>query len=167
MTLWLVGMMGSGKSSAGALAAEKLGVPFHDTDSEIARRMGCSVAQLWGDLGESAFRDMESATIQRLAGTESVVGTGGGAILDEANRRTMHESGKVVWLTATSPTLAKRVGSGPERPLVAKDSDVVGNIASILEEREPAYADSANELIDTEARTVEEVAEKIAEAWPR
>jgi shikimate kinase len=166
MTLWLVGMMGSGKSSAGALAAENLGVPFHDTDNEIAGRMGCSVAQLWGDLGESAFRDMERATIQRLAGTESVVGTGGGAILDEANRRTMHESGKVVWLTAPSPTLAKRVGSGPERPLLAKDSDVAGNVASILKEREPAYADSADERIDTESRTVEEVAEKIAEAWP-
>ena len=167
MTLWLVGMMGSGKTAAGGLAADALGVPFLDTDAEIARRMGCSVAQLWGDLGESAFRDMERAALQRVAGTEAIVGTGGGAILDEGNRRTMHESGKVVWLTAPSTTLAKRVGSGQERPLLAKDSDVAGNIASILEEREPAYADSADERIDTESRTVQEVAEKIAEAWPR
>ena len=166
MTLWLVGMMGSGKTSAGGLAADTLGVPFLDTDAEISRRMGCSVAQLWGDLGESAFRDMERAAIQRVAGTEAVVGTGGGAILDETNRRTMHESGTVVWLTAPAETLAKRVGSGPERPLLAKDSDVAANLAAILDERARAYAESADEQIDTDSRTVAEVAEKIAESWP-
>ena len=167
MTLWLVGMMGSGKTSAGEQAAESLGVPFFDTDAEIARRMGCSVAQLWGDLGESAFRDMESAAIQRLAGTEAIVGTGGGAVLDEANRGKMRESGKVVWLKAAASTLAERVGSGPERPLLAEDSDVAGNLTTILDERTSAYGDSADLQIDTEGRSLEEVAEEIAALWPR
>jgi len=166
MTLWLIGMMGSGKSAAGRLAAGALGVDFADTDEEIASRMGCSVAQLWGNLGESAFREMEKAALSRLSGAKAVVATGGGVVMDPANRALMRESGTVIWLTASPATLASRVGAGDTRPLLAGAAPVEESLDAILRERTKAYASASHSQIDTEGRTVEQVAEEIAALWP-
>ena len=166
MTLWLVGLMGSGKTSAGRLAASNLGLPFSDTDEVVARRMGCSVAQLWGDLGEAAFRDMEKVALEDLAHSDGVVATGGGVVLDEENRRTLVSSGKVVWLEASPAVLAKRLEGAEGRPLLlVPDGDRYSVLVRQLAERAELYAEVASHRITTDELTVEQVADRIEEIW--
>ncbi len=166
MTLWLVGMMGSGKTSAGRLAASNLRVEFSDTDEVVARRMGCSVAQLWGDLGEAVFRDLEKVAVRALAGREGIVATGGGVVLDAENRETMVSTGPVLWLEASPAVLARRLKGSEGRPLlVVPDGERESVLARHLEERASLYAEVATHRIATDDMTVEEVALRIGELW--
>lgn len=164
MTLWLVGMMGSGKSSAGRLAAEKLEVSFFDTDEVVAERMGCSVAQMWGELGEAAFRDLEKVAVASVAGKEAVVATGGGAVLDRDSRDLMSDSGPVIWLRASPSVLAARVDSVSGRPLLA-DTDTEDALSRHLVERDELYERLATHRIDTDALAIDAVAGLIEEVW--
>lgn len=164
MTLWLVGMMGSGKSSAGESAARHLGVDFYDTDRVVAERMGCSVAQLWGRRGETAFRDLEKVATSSLAGKEGIVSTGGGVVLDEGNRELITGSGVVIWLKASPSVLADRLDGHENRPLLSGN----GNeevLAEILAQREPLYRQVADHEIETDEMDVPEVADAIGAIW--
>jgi shikimate kinase len=163
--LWLVGMMGSGKSLVGPALAERLQLRFVDTDEEIAERIGCSIAQFWGERGEEAFRNMESATISRLSGDASaVIAAGGGAVLRESNVAAMRGSGRVAWLTATAPTLAARVGSGADRPLLVEDA-TADRLAEILGARSDLYAGAADVAIDTEGANPTDIVDRIEVWW--
>jgi shikimate kinase len=163
--IWLIGMMGAGKSTVGRQLATRLGIDHHDTDEEISARTGCSVAQLWGARGERAFRDLEAATIGRLAGTApSVISTGGGVVLDPANVARMRESGMVVWLIASPATLAARVGNGRSRPLLTA-ADSAERLGEILEQRGSLYAEAAEAVISTDGVPVGVVVERIEELW--
>jgi len=117
-------MMGSGKSSAVALAAQHPGVSFVDIDEEIAAAQGTSIAKLPADSGERAFHEMETAAIGRVAGTRAIVSTGGGAVLDPSNRYRMRTTGTVVWLRARPEMLAARLAEASEgRPLLDEHPD--------------------------------------------
>ena len=165
MTLWLVGMMGTGKSSAGRLAAERLGVEFVDVDEAVALDAGMAIPELWERLGEGEFRRIETAMIEQVAGTEAVVSTGGGAVLAAANRRRMRDTGRVVWLRATPAVLESRLDDAGDRPLLGGDSDRTNTITRLLEERSRAYEDAADYEIDTSPISVEEVAMRIEQLW--
>ncbi|HEU5112125.1 MAG TPA: shikimate kinase [Acidimicrobiia bacterium] len=165
MTLWLVGMMGTGKSSAGRLAAERLGVEFVDVDEAVASEVGMAISELWERLGEGEFRRIETAMIEQVAGTEAVVSTGGGAVLAAANRRRMRDTGRVVWLRATPAVLDGRLDDAGDRPLLGGDSDRTNTITRLLEERSRAYEDAADYEIDTSPMSVEEVAMRIEQLW--
>jgi shikimate kinase len=165
MTLWLVGMMGTGKSSAGLLAAERLGVEFVDVDDAVAIEAGLAIPELWDRLGEAEFRRIETAVIERVAGTEAVVSTGGGAVLAAANRRRMRDTGRVVWLRAAPAVLERRLENAGDRPLLAGDPDRTARIAELLEERSRAYEDAADYEIDTSRMSVEDVAMRIEQLW--
>jgi shikimate kinase len=160
-TLWLVGMMGSGKSTVGPLVAEALGVPFVDLDAVTAARAGAEVADLVsGD--EPGFRAMERDAVREVAGTEAVVATGGGVVVDAANTETMRATGVVVWLDAAVEVLAERVGDGSGRPLL--EGEGVSALRRILGERADAYRSAAHRVVAAEA-SPEEVAERVLEAW--
>lgn len=162
--LWLVGMMGSGKSLIGPGLAERLRLSFVDTDEAMAARMGCSIAQFWGERGEAAFRSMEAVAISEIsAGPPAVVATGGGAVLQDTNVVAMRGSGRIVWLRAAVETLASRVGSGSGRPLLAGDASV-DRLAEILESRRHQYTSAADVIIDTDDVDPEESIDRI-EAW--
>ena len=164
--LWLVGMMGSGKSVVGPRMALRLGLPFVDTDAEIVNRTGASIAQLWMQRGEAGFRELESTTIARVAaGDASVVATGGGAILDPANVMAMRASGRVLWLSASADTLRERLGSGVGRPLLMGDAGV-GELDTIMEERRDRYAEAADHVVATDEVEIEQLVDTI-EAWWR
>jgi shikimate kinase len=165
MTLWLIGMMGSGKTTVGRLAAKTLGVEFIDTDQEIAWRVGCSVAQLWGELGESAFRDMEKAAVARVAGLNAVVATGGGAPLDPGSREIMGSSGKVVWLRVSPAVTVERIGDPKDRPLLANIPSTEAAVRSLLEERADAYQSAADLIVDTDGHEPEDLAREVVDAW--
>jgi shikimate kinase len=160
--LWLVGMMGTGKSSAGERAAELAGAPFHDTDQLVVARSGVAIGTLWEDEGEVAFRRLESEVIADLASTEGIVATGGGSVLDAVNRSRM--TGTVVWLTAEPATIVRRTETGSARPLLTGDR-LVGRIADLLEQRASLYERVSSHRIATDRRTVDEVAEEIASLW--
>lgn len=162
MTIWLVGMMGSGKTTAGSLAAALLGIEYIDLDDEVVAESGRSIADIWGEGGEDAFRTLESEAVRRVAGGEAVVGTGGGVVLDRTNREMMESSGTVVWLTAEAETLAARVGPGDDRPLLSDVGDVATRLREIQTERHLAYSLTAHVQIDTTSMTPIEVAERIS-----
>lgn len=164
MTMWLVGMMGSGKTAAGRLAASQLGVEFADTDELIAATVGTPVVEVWQAQGESRFRVLESGVVAGLTGFVGVVAAGGGAVLDEANRRQMSQ-GTVVWLRASPQRLADRVGGSPDRPLLKRGPSPAAVLSSLLEERKSIYAGMADHQIDTEHLAVDEVARRIGELW--
>ena len=164
MTMWLVGMMGSGKTSAGRLAASSLGVEFSDTDVVVAERMGCSVAQLWGEVGEASFRDLEKVATAYLANRSGIVATGGGVVLDADNRRILSESGRVVWLKASPSVLSDRIESNTDRPLLPGSGQVEA-LEALLEERSAFYAEVSDHLIDTDDNDLVEVAHEIEAVW--
>jgi shikimate kinase len=163
--IWLIGMMGAGKTAVGRELASRLGLDFADTDAEVVARTGCSIAHLWGERGEAAFRDMERAALRHLADRDpAVIATGGGAVLDPDNVATMRRSGLVVWLTATDATLARRVGDATTRPLLDA-GDSRAQLAAILEERLPDYTNAAHHAVSTEGVTTAEVAAIIEALW--
>lgn len=166
MTLWLVGMMGSGKTSAGRIAAAHLEVEFIDTDEMIARGMGWPIPQLWGRMGERAFRDKEKAVTAGLAGKKAIVSTGGGVVLDDENRRLMSATGPVVWLRASPGVLAERIAMTESRPLLHNSTmPAAETLTEILGERERLYEEVATHRIDTDDLDLEEVARSLEAIW--
>lgn len=161
--IWLIGMMGAGKSAVGIAVAERSGIPHVDTDEEIERRAGSSIGRLFETVGEPTFRLFEAAVVGELArgGEPRVVSTGGGAILEPESVDAMRETGCVVWLTATAPELAERVGDGSGRPLL--DDDTESGLETILERRRPLYEAAAHHMVSTSGRDPRTIAEEIVE----
>jgi len=167
----LVGMMGAGKSTVGRLLARRLGRPHVDTDRVVEQESGMSIPDLFASRGEGAFRSWESKVLaDTLAGPgATVVSVGGGAVLDPDNRARLRRAGTVVWLRARPDTLARRVGRGATRPLLA--SDDAGAAVEVLRridaERRPLYEEVADVTVDVDARTLEAVTDAVARAVPQ
>ena len=141
-TITLVGLMGAGKSSVGRRLAATLGLPFRDADEEVERAAGRSVAEIFADLGEAAFRDGERRVIARLLDEPPhVLATGGGAFMNPETRRLILERSTAVWLKADVELLARRVARKSDRPLLhGRDPrDVLAELARV---REPVYAEA-------------------------
>ncbi len=160
----LVGMMGSGKSTVGAALAARLGVAHLDSDAEVRRRTGRSVPEIWRAEGEAAFRAEESRVLaDALARPDRcVVDIAGGAVLDPANRAMIRRGGTVVWLRARPETLARRVGSGEGRPLLA--GDPAGAVRRLEAQRRPLYSELAECVVDVDDLTPAEVVERVVGA---
>lgn len=166
--LWLIGMMGSGKSTVGVEVAARAGVDFVDTDVLVASVTDSSIADLWANEGEHAFRRLENEMIASAAGGDPmVVATGGGAVLEQTNIDLMRASGLVIWLEATPETLAARVGKDGSRPLVANTDDPVRALAELLESRREDYSRAAHHRIRTDGRDTADIAEEVIGLWNR
>jgi len=158
-------MMGTGKSSVGRALGDRLGLRFVDTDDIVTSRMGCSIAELFGSQGEQAFRDMEMAAINEVAGESSkVVATGGGVVLAPENVRTMRDSGLVVWLQADAETLWQRIGNSARRPLL-QNEDPLTTLKELLTTRTPIYESAAHVTVATGKLELEIVVDRIEELW--
>ena len=165
MPLWLIGMMGAGKSTVGQALAARTGRPFLDTDRLVEDAAGLAVVEVFEEEGEAAFRLHESQAIRAAAGVaEAVVATGGGAVLLSNNVRVMKSSGPVVWLQADPVTLADRIGIAPGRPLLM-DVDVAERLSVILENRREDYEKAADHIVATDDFSVDEVAELLEKLW--
>jgi shikimate kinase len=160
--IWLVGMMGSGKSTVGAALAGRLGWVALDTDAVVEARAGKPIAALWREQGEPAFRAFEVGAIAEASATAepTVISVGGGAVLDPANRARMSGSGSVVWLQAAVPTLVTRIGTGASRP--ALGDDPLSAVAGVDEARRPHYRQLADMVVQVDELTPDEIAEIIA-----
>lgn len=161
IVVFLTGFMGSGKSSVGKIVAEKLGCRFIDLDVEICAAAGCSINDIFAREGEQSFRNLESTQLKNVlsAGEVSVVATGGGAVIAEANRSLMRRSGVIVNLKVTLEQVLVRLKECSNRPLLAGE-DAVKRAETLMNEREQFYA-AADIRIDTDGKSVEDVATEI------
>lgn len=149
--VWLVGMMGAGKSTLGPRLAARLGRAFVDADAVLEHEAGASVAELFATRGETAFRALERDLMERLAGDDAVVALGGGAIAQPGAPERLAASGTVVYLRACPETLLARVGDAESRPLLAgrPPAERLERLRALLAEREAAYA-SARVVVDVD-----------------
>lgn len=155
--VWLIGVMGAGKTAAGRAAATTLEVPFSDTDALVEERAGTSIAALWKAHGEEHFRRLEAEAVEMAGGGVGIVATGGGAVLSEANRAWM--TGTVIWLTARPETITRRIDR-EGRPLLGEGS-LDDEIRRITAERVPWYESVATHSIATDDLEVHQVAAEI------
>ena len=138
--LILTGFMGTGKSAVGRLLAEQLGRPFVDTDVLIEEQTGQSINEIFSQQGVAAFRRMESAVVQELAGrTGLIIATGGGTLVDPKNQARMMDSGTVVCLSAQPDEIFSRVSDNDRRPLL-QVPDPHEAVEQLLAQREAAYS---------------------------
>ena len=150
----LVGLPGSGKSTVGRALARRLGLVCVDSDHEIERRLGCSIAAYFADRGEAAFRDLEEAVIDELSQRQGLVlSTGGGAVLRQANRQRLHERGTVIYLRSSPEQLYRRLRHDTKRPLL-QGGDPLQKLRSLHAERDPLYRECAHYVIDTHGATL-------------
>ena len=157
----LVGAPGSGKTTVGAVLADRLDLPFHDVDAVITERVGKPVAEIFADDGEAVFRAFEEATTAELLALPGVLALGGGAVLSPATRASL-QGHRVVWLRIGLAAAVKRVGLDTARPLLL--GNVRGRLLTLLNERAVLYAEVATETVDTDALTPDAVADRIAAA---
>ena len=157
----LVGMMGAGKTTTGMLAAGKLGWRYLDSDAEVQRETGLTVPEIFARDGETAFRAAETDVLRRACESPEpvVVSVAGGALLRPENRVLVRASGRVVWLRARVETLARRVGDGAGRPLLGGDPAAALRQLEVV--RRPLYAEVADDIIDVDDLSPEEVATRI------
>lgn len=162
----LIGFMGSGKSTVGRELHQRLGYPLVDMDQVIEQRAGKSIAAIFAEDGEEAFRDAETGLLGELcdpAAARRIISTGGGVIGREHNRRLLRQLGYVVWLHAPVPVIVERTSKNRERPLLHTD-DPVARITALLELREPLYAGAANLKVETAGLDSHELATGILES---
>jgi 3-dehydroquinate synthase len=151
--------MGTGKSAVGQILAQRLGWAFVDTDRRVGAREHATIPQIFARHGESYFRDAEARVIAEVAGRhETIIATGGGAVLRPENMQRLRERGWVVSLTAPADALLKRLGDGERRPLVR--GDVRQNVVKLLDQRRPLYRD-ADLMVDVSVATPERVADVV------
>lgn len=156
----LVGMMGAGKSAVGRALAELLAVPFLDSDAEIERAAGSSIAEIFARDGEAFFRDRESEVLRRLLeGGPLVLATGGGVWMQARNRAVIEARGVAVWLNADADLLWERVRGNDKRPLL-RGPDPRGTLERLLSERLPLYRLAALEVRAEPGLSVAGMAEK-------
>jgi len=157
----LVGLPGSGKSSAGSLLAGRLGIPFADSDDLIVEATGRSIPAIFAEDGEPAFRELESRVISRaLAEFDGVLALGGGAVTTECVRQRLDDANvPVLQLTADEPELLLRLQSSPQRPLLA--GDPAGRLAVLAVERAELYQAVATMTVSTAGKPLNQVVEEL------
>lgn len=154
----LIGFMGSGKSTVGAILAEKLGYELIDTDELVVDRAGAPIARIFAEKGEAGFRDLEAAVIQSLSGrSHAVIAAGGGAPAQARNRRFFAESARTFHLRVSFHEVRQRTRGDLGRPLLSQDDDVVRR----LHEGRLAVYEELGEPVETDGRTPLEVADRI------
>jgi shikimate kinase len=165
INLYLVGMMGAGKSAVGRPLARALGYRFVDADTAIEQVAGRSIPSLFADEGEAGFRDLETAVLGQIAGWHSlVVATGGGVVTRPENWGHMRQ-GVVIWLDAPEAELLRRLNADTTpRPLLSSD-DPAARLQALLQERLPLYG-QADLRISQGDGTPEQVAAQVLEALP-
>lgn len=168
--LYLVGMMGTGKTTIGKELANHLNLDFCDLDEYIENSVGRKISDIFMCEGEPFFRDLETNSLLKLSTLNSnnngiVIATGGGAFEREQNRSIMLNSGSVIWLLTSPKEIANRLANDTSRPLLedASTEELEERITALLEKRQVNYQ-LANIHIDTEGKTLNEIVEEIAGA---
>ncbi|WP_168581229.1 shikimate kinase [Gephyromycinifex aptenodytis] len=158
----LTGPPGAGKSTIGALLAQRLNVDLLDTDALIEQRSGCSISDLFVEHGEAHFRELECAAVaDALAGHDGIVALGGGAVLDPGTQGLLEEQ-RVVFLDVSLRYAGRRTGFDQGRPLLALNPR--GQWLELMQQRRPIYERLASIRVDTDDREPDDIAAEIITA---
>jgi shikimate kinase len=159
--IFLVGMMGAGKTTLGRTLAHRLGMEFVDTDKVLVERTGVPVATIFEIEGEPGFRRRESGALAEFAQRSGcVVATGGGAVLDPENRRVMRDNGTVIYLRARLDCLWERTRHDASRPLLATDNPRA-TLEELLAKRDPLYRECAHLVVDSGSQSTATLAGRV------
>ena len=161
MNIFIVGPMGSGKSTVGKIISDEMFLSFFDTDEEIESRTGASIDWIFDLEGEAGFRKRESDILNEMVEKNSIVlSTGGGIILSEDNRELLSSRGTVFYLSTPILTQVERTAKDKDRPLL-QDGDPEEILTKLHNEREALYEMVSDHVVDTENKSSNEVASEI------
>lgn len=164
--LLLVGFMGTGKSTLGRLIARRWRRPFVDTDEVVEKLAGKSIAEIFSQDGEPAFRALERRVVEeRLPGSGAVIACGGGLVVPEGMGALVESKGVVITLFASPESIVRRVGSRGHRPLLAGE-DPEARVRELLAQRERAYL-ACGIAVYTDGRTLQQMAEAVERIYRR
>ncbi len=161
--LFLVGMMGAGKTTVGRILSRRLARRFIDSDEEIETRCGVRIPVIFEIEGEAGFRARECGVIDELTALDGIVlATGGGAVLAPENRRVLAARGTVVYLRALPADLLRRVRNDRNRPLMMTP-DPLGRLEELYAQRDPLYREVADVVVETGRQKVQVLARQLLE----
>ena len=161
MNIFIVGPMGSGKSTVGKIISDELFLDFFDTDDEIEIRTGASIDWIFDLEGESGFRKRESEMLDEMVKRNSIVlSTGGGIVLESSNRELLSSRGTVFYLSTPISVQVERTARDKDRPLL-KNGDPEKILSKLHDEREEFYKSVSDHIIETEDKSSQEVASEI------
>ena len=159
--IFLIGLMGAGKTSVGRLLAKRFSKTFYDCDQEIERRTGVKIPVIFEIEGEAGFREREQNVLGKLSALNDIVlATGGGAVLREENRRALRQNGTVVYLRASLEDLWQRTRHDRNRPLL-QTVDPRAKLERLFAERDPLYREVASLVIDTGNQSLRSLANRL------
>lgn len=159
--IFLIGMMGAGKTTVGRLLARQSGKKFIDCDEEVQRRTGVTISHIFDIEGEAGFRQRESAVIKEMAQRDNIIlATGGGAVLREDNRVELSRNGIVVYLKSSVHELWQRTRHDRNRPLLQTD-DPRAMLRKLYEQRDPLYMQMADLVIHTGKQSVHNLVSRL------
>jgi shikimate kinase len=165
LNLYLIGMMGAGKTSVGSLLAQHLNYRFFDTDALIEQVARQSINEIFANSGEDAFRQLESQVLGEISAyTKLTIATGGGIILRRENWSYLHH-GLIVWLDVPVEVLIARLAEDTTRPLL-QNADPKGELERLLEQRQRLYAQADIQITVEAGETPEQVARRAIDLIP-
>jgi len=154
--------MGTGKTTVGRQLARKLKMEFYDSDRVIEERTGADIPLIFEKEGEAGFRKREAAIIDELTQKQNIIlATGGGAVLDPANRKHLSNRGTVFYLKSSLKTLIERTSKDKNRPLLHAEEPAEVILRRLLEQRGPLYEETADYVIETANNSIHSVIQAI------
>ena len=160
----LIGPMGSGKTSTGRMLAKEMGYAFADTDEEVTKRTGVSIAYIFDVEGEEGFRKRECLALKEcLNDNNTILSTGGGIVLSKENRDLLQDRGTVVYLQTSIRSQVKRTSSTNNRPLL-QNKDTEETLEKLMLTRAPLYEEIADITIMTDNKSLQEMSKEIQRA---
>ena len=161
--IFLVGMMGAGKTTVGKLLAHFLDKTFYDSDREIQKRTGVGIPLIFEIEGETGFRKREAEMLSELVKMENIVlATGGGAVLSPENREMLKRRGTVIYLRAAVDDLWRRTRQDKNRPLL-RTSDPRRKLTELYTQRDPLYRETAHIVVESGKRSARHLAQLLAQ----
>lgn len=166
MNLVLVGYRGTGKSVIARRLGRMLGQPVVSLDSEIVRLAGKRIPDLVAESGWGRFRDLEEQICRRFATQDGqILDCGGGVVERDANVAALRARGRVFWLKATPVSIVARIGRDNNRPSLTGAKSFIEEVTEVLQRRAPLYQAMSHEVIETDGRSVADIAAEIARRW--
>lgn len=153
--VYLIGFMGCGKSAIGKRLSFASKIPFYDMDSEIVKKTGMTIPQIFEQYGEEKFREMETEFLQTFRDEFCIIATGGGVAIRGINLKIMKESGLVFYLNAPFRDIWRRIATDKNRPIVQRSTRA--DLEELYERRKPFYLKAAHFKVETERRSLRDI----------
>ena len=163
MKVFIIGMMGSGKTTLAKKLSELMNKSYVDIDDLIELKENMSISEIFSKYGEDYFRKIENITLRSISNSE-IIACGGGIIMNKNNRKFLNENGFTIYLKTSLPILAKRLKGKNRRPLL-KNMNLLKTLGGIYHDRRKSYEDTADLIIETDGKSLDRIASIIQEKF--